>query len=131
MIFILKNIFAVIYFFISLISFASNIDFSKLEPLTSNTSFTEEPLSKSDTAFFKFVASWCPVCRKELTLEKINSTDKNYVYIFGNYGIDSKEKVLRFLEENPHIEPAYFDENNILRKHFNVNKVPFTVKINE
>lgn len=131
MINIFKKIFLAFYFSISFISFSYNFDSSKLESLTSTTPFSEKFLTKNDDIFFKFVASWCPACKKQLIPEKIKSADKNYIYIFGNYGPDSKEKVVKFLKENPHIKPAYFDNENILRKHFNVKKVPFTVKINE
>lgn len=119
-----------IYIVIATSVMGETFDFIKLvEPLTRESSPIQNYLVKSDEYYLKFVATWCSICRKELTQESIDSSNKKFIYIFGNYGRDSKIEVRNFLYENPQIKPAYFDNENILKKHFKVNKVPFVVQI--
>lgn len=108
------------------------LDFTKLELLAGNNNSIQDYLVKNnDEYYFKFVATWCPTCKKELTQENIGFSNKKIIYIFGNYGRDSKTRVKDFLYKNPQVEPAYFDNENILKKYFKVDKVPFVVKIEE
>ncbi len=102
-----------------------------MSPLISTTTFNTNSLVKKKNFSLKFVATWCPTCKKELTDSFINASNTDYIYIFGNYGGDTKDKVNEFLKANPHIKSAYFDEENLLRRHFKINKVPTIVTIED
>lgn len=124
-------------FFLFLVAFVSAVLFFSLSSKKELAGIKNIEIMRSSEIYedykdgnpvkIKFVATWCPICQKELTEEFVNSQDDNYIYVFGNYGADNIEKVEQFLKKNPHLKSVVFDKNSELRQKFGIKKVP-TIK---
>lgn len=99
-------------------------DFLYIKPMGKTTSNIDDLFSKKEITL-KFLATWCPKCRKEVKEEQLKKEE--FIYIFGNYGNETEESILNFLSENPQVYPAYFNSDNYLYKKYNVTKVPTAI----
>ena len=100
---------------------------------------------KGKVVFLNFWATWCPPCIKEMPdIEKIFAEygkNEDDVIILGvanpssaefpNNADESKEDVIKFLDENDYTFPVVFDETGDLLKEYFINAFPTTYLINK
>lgn len=100
---------------------------------------------KGKVVFLNFWATWCPPCIKEMPdIEKIYAEygkNEDDVIILGvanpssaefpNNADESKEDILKFLDDNDYTFPVVFDETGDLLREYFINAFPTTYLIDK
>ncbi|NLO08351.1 MAG: redoxin domain-containing protein [Clostridiales bacterium] len=100
---------------------------------------------KGKVVFLNFWATWCPPCKKEMPdIEKIYTEygkNEDDVIILGvanpsseefpNNADESKENIIKFLDDNGYTFPVVFDETGTLLREYHINAFPTTFLIDK
>lgn len=90
-------------------------------------------LIKGKKAIIFFWATWCPYCRKEMTVISKNMPyiqKKGIQFVFVNVG-EAPNKVSSFLEKNKIEADVFLDENSTVAEKYRVIGLPTFVYVNK
>ncbi|MBZ0221347.1 MAG: TlpA family protein disulfide reductase [Candidatus Methylomirabilis sp.] len=85
---------------------------------------------KGKTVLLHFWASWCEPCREEFpALSKLASDFRDRGLVVLGVAIDSKKRVMEFLEKSPAGFPMLIDQYGEAKKSYRVGVIPMSVII--
>jgi thiol-disulfide isomerase/thioredoxin len=110
----------------------TNFEDFTLKDLYGNTHNTKD-LRKDKIAIFKFGATWCPPCNKQIDHLKMvyNSYDENKVVIID---VNSKEDIQTVREHNKKHSISYltlYDDTNSVFSKFKIKSIPKVIILNK
>ncbi len=82
---------------------------------------------KGKVVLLNFWGTFCPPCREEMpSMERLynNFRDKGFVILAVNIEVDGRQKVSKFLQQNPYTFPILLDDKNVAAQQYGVFRFP-------